>query len=431
MLRATITIECVISVIERKFGLIETLLLNVLFLLFPVLIAVIFFENRLTKGNKYILIALSSVALISCMAFPITLDLGFIFDLRYIPFIIAALYGRYKMAFPLYIVLNSYRFFIGGEGIYQSLIFSTVIFIVVPLVSRKFLQQNSKRRIVYAIAVVFLESAFYFFTLSFNYPYLTSGFWTLTVYSLVIHIIVMSVIISLIEKVIANVRTRELYLRSERLKDISDLSASIAHEIRNPLTVTNGFLQLLNSSKTITTEEKSYIEFSLKELERAEKIVGDFLAFSKPQSANMVYANLKDEIAYVENILKPYAKMNQVDIQVCFTNSLKKRYDVNQMQQCFINLFKNGIEAMKVNGGTLSIEVTEYKKNIMIKIKDSGVGMTCEEIEQLGKPYYSTKKEGTGLGMLMVYSTIGNVKGKIDVESAVGKGTTFLITIPV
>ncbi|WP_203246807.1 ATP-binding protein [Sporosarcina beigongshangi] len=411
--------------------MIETLLLNVLFLLLPVLIAVIFFEDRLTKSNESILISLSSVALIFCMAFPFTLETGFIFDLRYIPFIITALFGGYKMVFPLYLILNSYRFFIGGEGIYQSLIFSTVIFIIVPFLSGKFMKKQAESRIVYATVVALFVMASYFFTLSFNYTNLTGEFVRLAVYSLVIHSVVIALIMFLIEKVISNVKTREIYLRSERLKDIGELSASIAHEIRNPLTVTNGFLQLLQGSKTITTEEKSYIAFSLKELERAEKIVSDFLAFSKPQSANMVYATLKEEIMYVENIMKPYAKMNQVDIQVHFTNSLKKKYDGNQMKQCFINLVKNGIEAMKENGGTLSIDVAEHKKNIIIKIKDNGVGMTCEEVSQLGKPYYSTKKEGTGLGMLMVYSMVSNVRGKMDVESTVGKGTTFLITIPV
>ncbi|WP_318615165.1 ATP-binding protein [Sporosarcina sp. YIM B06819] len=411
--------------------MIETLLLNVLFLLMPVLLAVMFFENQLTKTNKYLLIFLSSVTLVFCMAFPFNLEMGAIFDLRYIPFIIVALFGGYRTVFPLYLVLNCYRFFIGGEGIYQSLVFSTIILIVVPYLNRWFMGKSAKGRVLYAVVVTFLVMACYFFTLSFKYSNLTGEFLPLTVYALVIHIIVTSVIMSLIEKVIANVKTRELYLRSERLRDISDLSASIAHEIRNPLTVTNGFLQLLQGSKTITAEEKSYIEFSLKELERAELIVSDFLTFSKPQSANMVYANFKDEITYVENIMRPYANLNQVDIQVRFTNSLMKRYDKNQMQQCFINLFKNGIEAMADNGGALSIDVAEHKKNIMIKISDCGVGMTREEIVQLGKPYYSTKKEGTGLGMLMVYSTIGNVKGKIDVKSVVGKGTTFLITIPV
>lgn len=415
----------------RKFRLIETILLNFIFLLFPVLTTVIFFENKVTNFNKYLIMLLSAVSLVLCMAFPIKLELGFIIDLRFIPFIIVALFGGYKMVFPLYIVLNSYRFFIGGEGIYHSLIFSTVIFILIPLLSSKFIQQKANTRILYAIGASIFTMTLYFFLLSFNYQTLTSEFWTLTFLTLAINIIVFFIIMSLIEKIIANMKTREMYLRSERLKDISDLSASIAHEIRNPLTVTSGFLQLLNDSKTISSSEKIYIEFSLKELKRAEKIVSDFLAFSKPQSETMVYSNFKKEVEYVENIMRPYAKMNQVDIQVSFTNSLKKRYDENQVQQCLINLFKNGIEAMKEKGGTLYVDVSEQKNAISIKIKDNGIGMTSEEMTQLGKPYYSTKKGGTGLGMLMVYSTIRNVKGEVNVESTVGKGTTFLISIPV
>lgn len=419
------------KVTGRKFRLIETILLNFMFLLFPVLIALIYFEDNLTNFNKYNLVLMASISLVLCMAFPIKLDLGFIIDLRYIPFIIIALFGGYRMVFPLYLVLNAYRFIIGGEGIYHSLIFSTVIFLIVPLLSRKFIQQNAQKRILYTIGTGISVFGFYFFTLSFNYPALTNEFWTLVIYYLTTHVIVIFILMSLIEKIISNVKTREMYLRSERLKDISDLSASIAHEIRNPLTVTSGFLQLLNGSKTITPDEKIYIEFSLRELDRAEKIVSDFLTFSKPQCANMVYSNFKKEVEYVENIMRPYAKMNQVEIQVSFTNMLKKKYDENQIQQCFINLFKNGIEAMKENGGILYVDVSEQMSHIQINIKDSGVGMTGQEIAQLGKPYYSTKKEGTGLGMLMVYSTIRNVKGEIKVESTVGEGTTFLISIPV
>ncbi|NYF24994.1 ATP-binding protein [Sporosarcina sp. JAI121] len=412
--------------------MIETILLNFLFLLFPVIIALVFFEDKLTSLNKYLIVVLSAVTLVLCMAFPIKLDLGFIIDLRFIPFIIIALFGGYKMVFPLYLVLNGYRFIIGGEGTYQSLIFSTVIFILVPLLSKKFSQQSSRGRILYALFAGVFTTSLYYFALGFNYQKLTSEFWLLTFSSFVVNIIAIFIIMSLIEKIITNVKTREIYLRSERLNDISDLSASIAHEIRNPLTVTSGFLQLLKGSKTISPDEKTYIEFSLQELERAEKIVSDFLTFSKPQCANMVYSDFKKEIEYVENIMKPYAKMNQVEIQVSFTNTLKKSYDENQIQQCFINLFKNGIEAMKENGGgSLYVDVSEQKDHIAIVIKDSGIGMTSEEISQLGKPYYSTKKEGTGLGMLMIYSTIRNVKGDIKVESIVGKGTTFLITIPV
>lgn len=366
-----------------------------------------------------------------CMAFPIKLSTGFIVDLRYIPFLLVALYGGYKYSFPLYITLNVVRFFIGGAGIINSLIFSTFMFIFVPLLNKLFIKQNSKQRILIAVTASILTAVLYLTSLLFFISALNKEFWTLTFYTLSTLVIGTVILMILIEKIIANMKRRESLLHAERLNVISELSASVSHEIRNPLTVTSGFLQLLNQSKTMAKEDKKYIEFSLLELKRAEQIVSDFLAFAKPQSENMIYSNLKDETEYVKNIITPYANMYQVDIQYSFTNTLSFRYDKNQIQQCLINLYKNAVEAMKDQGGILSIDISEHKKNIVIKIKDSGIGMTKEEILRLGRPYYSTKKEGTGLGMLMVYSTINKVNGKIDVESEKGKGTTFLLTIPV
>ena len=366
------------------------------------------------------------------MAFPIKLEIGFIFDLRYIPFIIVALFGGYKYTFPLYLVLNIYRYMIiGGAGTLQSFLFSTVIFIVVPVLHKWFFVQNAKKRILAAAFVTIFTIAFYLSTLAAVLPALNKEFWLLAVYSVPTYALVMTIIMILIEKIIDNIKNRNSSLQSERLNVLSDLSASVSHEIRNPLTVTNGFLQLLNKSETLTVEEKTYIEYALLELKRAENIVSDFLAFAKPQSEYMIYSNLKEETEYVKNIITPYANMHQVDVQYAFHNSLSFKYDKNQIQQCFINLYKNGIEAMKEKGGVLSIDVSEQKKEIVIKIEDNGIGMTKEEVLRLGNPYYSTKKEGTGLGMLMVFSTINKVNGKIQVDSEMGRGTTFTISIPV
>jgi two-component system, sporulation sensor kinase B len=411
--------------------LFETLLLNFLFLLLPVLIVLIFFENKTQTFNKKILIYLSALSMILCISVPIELKIGYIFDLRYIPFIIVALYGGYKGVFPIYVILNIYRFYIGGEFVLHSLLFSTVIFTLVPLLSKTFLSFNQKKRIICATMVSFLTMGLYLLHLSIVLETLNKEFWILAFHALITSIGVMLIILILIEQIISNMKNRERYLHSERLNVVSELSASVSHEIRNPLTVTSGFLQLLNKSTTISAEEKRYIELSLQELNRAESIVSDYLSFAKPQSENMVYSNLEKETEYTKNLIFPYASMHNVEVQFSFNNSLCKRYDRNQIQQCLINLLKNGIEAMKeCCGGTLSIDISENKKNILIRIQDTGIGMTKEEITRLGKPYFSTKEEGTGLGMLMVYSTINKVDGKIDVESEKGKGTTFLISIP-
>lgn len=410
----------------------DTLLINFLFLLLPVLIFLIFFENKAHFHiNKKLVFLLTSLSMILCMTFPIKLEIGFIFDLRYIPFIIISLFWGYKLAFPLWIVLNAYRFYIGGEGELLSLLFSTLVVLFVPLWSKKFNQLNSQRRILFTGMISFFIMVIYLITLSTFFPTLNKEFWIITFNVLTIHVGGTLIVMVLIQKIIHNVKVREKFHNMDRLNVISELAASISHEIRNPLTVTNGFLQLLNESKSMTQDNKRYIDFSLKELKRAESIVSDFLSLAKPQAENMVLSNLEDEFKYVNNIMIPYANLHQVDIQFHFNNTLVKRYDRNQIQQCLINLYKNGIESMKESNGTLTVDVFERKHEIVIEIKDNGIGMSKEEILRIGKPYYSTKDEGTGLGMIMVHSTISKLKGKIEVNSEKGKGTTFVITIPV
>ena len=417
-------------VMEGCFPLLEPLLINFLFLLMPILVFLLFFENKLHYFNQFISFALTAVSMILCMTFPIPLESGFIFDLRFIPFIIASLFLRYKYTFLLYIILNLYRFIIGGDGLIQSFMFSTLIFILVSLCRERFVRLHSYRRIYFIVGTSFITMILYLVSLGMQTP-LNREFWMLSFHALLTHVLMTMILMYLIEQIFSNVKAREVFLQSDRFHLISELSASVAHEIRNPLTVTNGFMQLLSQSESIPVKEKSYIDYSLQELNRAEGIVSDFLAFSKPQSNNMVYSNFETETEYAKNVLLPYAHMHKVEIQLTFDNSLHKDYDKNQIQQCLINLYKNGIEAMKETGGILSVDVSEQKRQILIKIKDSGVGMTSEEVSRLGKPYYSTKEKGTGLGMLMVYSSIQKIRGHIQVDSEKGKGTTFSICIPI
>ncbi|MBP2002254.1 two-component system sporulation sensor kinase B [Paenibacillus shirakamiensis] len=409
----------------------ETLLLNFLFLLVPVVIYLIFFENSSYTYDRRIFVLLSTVAMILCLAKPIQLDIGYIFDLRYIPFVLVALFGGYKNAIPIYVVLNTCRFYIGGNGIVFSFLYSTAFLILIPLLHPRFIRLSSRNRIIAATTISFFNVSCYLSILSFT-QYLHSPQYNILVWNALITYGGMTgILMLLIEKIMTNTKNRDRILQSERLNVVSELAASVSHEIRNPLTVTSGFLQLLNRSKTLTSEEKGYVEMSLQELERAEKIVSDYLSFAKPQTPFMVFSDLSAELEYTKNIIVPYASIHKVEVVFSFHNTLTTIYDRNQIQQCLINLYKNGIEAMKeTGGGTLFIDISEKKQQIIISICDTGVGMSKEEISRLGKPYYSTKAEGTGLGMLMVYTTIHKLKGKIEVVSDKGKGTTFLITIP-
>ncbi|MFA9559635.1 ATP-binding protein [Evansella sp. AB-rgal1] len=412
----------------------ETLLINFLFLLIPVTLYLIFFENKANVYNyKIILFLLSSITMILCMTYPIKMEFGNIFDLRYIPFIIASLFGGYIIAAPLYLILNIYRFILGGEGIFLflSFIFSTFTVLFVPLLKRKFIRAQPHIRVLIVGCIVFIIMGTYVIMLSSFFVSLDRNFWIYAVNIISTNVIGSIVIMLLIEKININIKTREKMIDSDRLSVVSELSASISHEIRNPLTVTSGFLQLLNKSQNVNEEEKKYIYYSLEELKRAEKIVSDFLSLAKPQAKNMVYSNLKDEVEYVQNIMVPYANNHHVELQLSFSNELCKCYDKNQMTQSLVNLYKNGIESMKNKGGILKVQVIGEKNTITIIVNDTGVGMSNEDLARLGKPYYSTKEGGTGLGMMIVYSTIHKLGGKIKVYSLLQKGTSFHITIPI
>src|SRR5690242_5994622 len=136
---------------EGRFTLLETLLINFLFLLMPILVFLLFFENKLHYFNQFISFTLTAVSMILCMTFPIPLESGFMFDLRFIPFIIASLFLGYKYTFLLYIILNLYRFLIGGDGLIQSFLISTLIFVLVSICREKFVQLHSYRRIYFIV----------------------------------------------------------------------------------------------------------------------------------------------------------------------------------------------------------------------------------------------------------------------------------------
>ncbi|PRO66227.1 ATP-binding protein [Alkalicoccus urumqiensis] len=409
----------------------EILLANMLFLLLPVLAYLLFFEDRTSLShNKWQLSLFTSLSILLCMTFPIQLELGFIFDLRYVPFLLLALVGGYTTALPAFIVMNLYRFYIGGDFVADAFFFSTIVYTIVPAFRPFFLKRLPAGRVITAGVISFTVMSIYLVTLLRFYSAVSWPFWEIALNVLLIHAGSTVVLMMLLEKIVYNIHARERLFQSERLHLISELSASVAHEIRNPLTVTSGFLQLLQQSDSINHSEKRYVDMSLQEVKRAEAIVTDFLSLAKPQAQHMVVSTLEPETEYVRNILLPFAHMHKLDIELTFTNNLTKRFDEQQMKQCLLNIGKNGLEAMTETGGTLYIRVFSERNWIVVEIEDSGAGMTKEEVQRIGKPYYSTKKEGTGLGMLMVFTTMDKLNGHVSIDSEPGRGTTVSLRMP-
>ncbi|OIJ20816.1 hypothetical protein BKP45_08465 [Anaerobacillus alkalidiazotrophicus] len=215
--------------------------------------------------------------------------------------------------------------------------------------------------------------------------------------------------------------------KSEKLSLVGQLSASIAHEIRNPLTTLKGFLQLIRSQKGI---DPIHIDIMLSEMDRIELITSELLFLAKPQSIEIKYANLKEIINDVVVLLQSQALMKNIEIVFEYQDVEPIRCVSNQLKQVFINLIKNAIESMS-NEGRITISLVNLcNDNIMIEIIDQGCGISPELAKNIGLPFYSTKEKGTGLGMVTTYKIINDHGGKINFESKIGEGTTFRITFP-
>ncbi|COL07523.1 histidine kinase [Streptococcus pneumoniae] len=216
--------------------------------------------------------------------------------------------------------------------------------------------------------------------------------------------------------------------KSEKLNIVSELAASVAHEVRNPLTVVRGFIQLLESTEDV--KNKDYMRLVLAELDRAEQIISDYLNLARPQIEKKEHICLSAQLIEMTTLMSSFAAMQGVYLQVEISESLYTIGDKTKLKQAIMNVVKNGIEAIQGNKGYLKVTAIQKDETIIIRVKDSGVGMTNEQLARLGQPYYSLKEKGTGLGLMVTFSILQAHNGTLEYKSESGKGTEAIIILP-
>lgn len=216
---------------------------------------------------------------------------------------------------------------------------------------------------------------------------------------------------------------------SGSLSAVGQIAASIAHEIRNPITTLKGFTQLLKVSAT--EDSIRYISVIEDEIERMENILGEMLVLSKPSEKKKSIFSLEVLVGDMISILSPKAIMDgiEVDQQMELSSSPHLFGDPDKIKQVLLNLFKNALESMQV-GGKLFVHLTESDEKLVLSITDTGKGMTRHQVSQVFMPFFSSKPGGTGLGLPFVLKTVEDHGGTIAVESQVDIGTKFTLTFP-
>lgn len=242
-------------------------------------------------------------------------------------------------------------------------------------------------------------------------------------------------------------RNQEILLhRMESLASLTNLAASVAHEIKNPLGAISIHIQLLQKAiakargKDNQIPDRKFVENYLdivnEEIDNLNKIVVDFLFAVRPVSANLELLHPNQIIEKLVDFLKPEYDKEKIGIEVeLCKEDIRLLLDEKLFREVIVNLSQNAIYAInenkKIKDGCLKIKTYIKDDRYHLEISDNGCGMTEEKLSRIFEPYYTTKATGTGLGLTMVYKIIKEFSGDINVESELNKGTTFFISIPV
>jgi signal transduction histidine kinase len=221
-------------------------------------------------------------------------------------------------------------------------------------------------------------------------------------------------------------RMQEQMELKERLSALGEMSAGIAHELRNPMAVITGYLTLLAKRQDETGQ--NVIRDVLTEINGMNRIIGDLLTFARPTALNRVAVNIREMImACVESVLHGRAEdpriENVLDLQAVTVSA-----DEVLLRQALGNIIQNAVDAMP-EGGTLAIR-SRKKRDLMIVVNDTGNGIPADAVKKIFLPFFTTKEKGVGMGLALAHKIITSHGGRIDVESREGSGTTFTITIP-
>ena len=224
-------------------------------------------------------------------------------------------------------------------------------------------------------------------------------------------------------------KVQEYLNQSEKLAMVGQLAAGAAHEIRNPLTVIYGFIQLLEQGLSDQERERHYIPLILQEIERVNRIVTELLMLSKPSLPNYREVKLSEVLHSLLPLMKAEALLHGIQIIDRCDPDTRIHVDVEQFKQILLNLMKNSIEAM-TGGGLLTIESQMDETCVHITVKDTGEGISPEFLVRIFDPFFSLKDEGTGLGLPISRRMVENHGGELNIQSKKGQGTEITISLP-
>ncbi|SHL58155.1 two-component system, sporulation sensor kinase B [Shouchella rhizosphaerae] len=411
---------------------IEKLLINVFVIMVPLIIYSLKAEGGWKIQRSLTMFHFMSGAVILCMSFSIRQGDVF-WDLRYIPILLAFLYGGKRAGWGVTAVSAVFRLIVGGDLTCFALVHFLLSALLFSIFTNRFYQLPSKWPRLKFVSLVSLWPVLIQVTLSliimqwlFRDSYLPA-MWGVAVYYAIFGVGAMFLITYLYETLLERDRVIAESLRAEKYNSLNELAATIAHEVRNPLTVVKGFVQLMAEGE----KKNQYHALIVGELNRAEAIINEYLSAAKPKMDQQRVFSVGETVHSVVSLLRPYAAKGHVQLSVeSSEETLWVWADQNKLKQALLNFIKNGIEATPPNGAVLIKLDKTAKKKLLLTIEDTGVGMTKEQLKQIGTAYFTTKDSGTGIGTMVSIRMIEMMGGHVSYASKPKKGTCVHIMLP-
>lgn len=398
------------------------LVINGIVVVFPILVYTFFImyeENmKLEKSNIMLKISLF-ISMYLALYFKKYVDLNYQISCLILPIILSYLYNEGKVALILSTLLCLHSCFSLNYNIYTSIIF----FLLLYLAYKKYSKSNMSSKFLINSSIVLM--LIYFIAnliISYNDIVILDEIISLMMYSLIIYAINYGINES------KNIISLHMNLKEfEKEKNIKLNLFKITHEIKNPLTVVNGYLSMFD----VTDIEKSkrYISILKNEVNRTLNLLSDFMEFTKIKVVKKE-CNFNDLISDVKEVLIPFFVKKNVSYSFCVQNNIIVNMDYNRIKQVIINVIKNAVEACRESNGMVTTTAFTEEDYLIIVVKDNGIGMDKFVLDNILVPFYTTKDNGTGLGVSLSKEILEAHGGTINYDSVKEKYTTCKITIP-
>lgn len=226
------------------------------------------------------------------------------------------------------------------------------------------------------------------------------------------------------------ISVEEQLRRAEKLSTLGEMAAVLAHEIRNPLGSIRGTAEILRDDYPAGNPKHEFIEIQIKETERLNRVVEDFLRMARPQPKEMRLCQLQEELETIVTLIANDARERKISLELKAPPlPVIIRADGEKLRQAFLNLVINALQATP-EGGFVKIGVTELDDVVEITFKDSGPGIDEEIIGRIFEPFFTTKQDGTGLGLAVAKKIIEAHGGSLKVDSEAGSGATIMVRLP-